>query len=55
MDGHVDNYPVVGKTGCPVIISKYSESEKIKDRVKVTVFFYFQGHMRSFELSYEST
>ena len=55
MDGHVANYPVVGKTGCPVIISKYSESEKIKDRVKVTVFFYFQGHMRSFELSYEST
>ena len=34
MDGHVANYPVAGKTGCPVIISKYPESEKIKVRVK---------------------
>ena len=33
MDGHVANYPVAGKTGCPVIISKYSEAEKIKDRI----------------------
>ena len=37
MDGHVANYPVAGKTGCPVIISKYSEAEKIKERMKLSV------------------
>ena len=37
MDGHVANYPVAGKTGCPVIISKYSEEEKIKDRMEISV------------------
>ena len=36
MDGHVANYPVAGKTGCPVIISKYSEEEKIKDRIEIS-------------------
>ena len=38
MDGHVANYPVAGKTGCPVIISKYSEEEKIKDRMEIIYF-----------------
>ena len=37
MDGHVANYPVAGKTGCPVIISKYSEAEKIKERMKLSI------------------
>ena len=36
MDEHVANYPVSGKTGCPVIISKYSEEEKIKDRIEIS-------------------
>ena len=27
-DGHVANHPVAGKTGCPVIISKYSQAQK---------------------------
>ena len=37
MDDHVANYPVSGKTGCPVIISKYSEAEKIKDRIEISI------------------
>ena len=50
MDGHVANYPVAGKTGCPVIISKYSEAEKIKDRVNFT----FWDRKRSYEVIFES-
>ena len=37
MDDHVSNYPVSGKTGCPVIISKYSEAQKIKERMKLSI------------------
>ena len=50
MDGHVANYPVAGKTGCPVIISKYSEAEKIKDRIEISITGFLFISLEEFKL-----